>query len=79
MFQKNDFWKFKKIGKHFNIFVYLIKIPCQSKEFPLSKQFPSFSPTPPFLEKIFYLHRYSQIWRTQLPLHKGEGRKVPTM
>ena len=47
---ENRFWKFTKIGKYFNIFVFFIKILCQSKDSSLSKQ-SSFSLTPPFLEK----------------------------
>ena len=53
------------------IFLLFIKISCQSKEFSaLSKQ-PSFSLTPPFLEKIFHPHLYCQIRGTQSLLYKG--------
>ena len=34
---------------------------------PFSKQFP-FSPTPPFLEKIYHPHPYCHTWGTQTPL-----------
>ena len=34
---------------------------------PFSKQFP-FSPTPPFLEKIYHPHPYCHTWGTQPPL-----------
>ena len=34
---------------------------------PLSTQFP-FSPTPPFLEKIYHPHPYCHTWGTQPPL-----------
>ena len=52
-----------------NYFVICKKIWCQSKEPPppFSKQFP-FSPTPPFLEKIYHPHPYCHTWGTQTPL-----------
>ena len=37
---------------------------------PLSKQFP-FSPTPPFLEKIYHPHPYCHTWGTQDSFIKG--------
>ena len=41
---------------------------------PLSKQSPPFSPTSPFLEKIFHTHPYYQICETQsTPFIKGGG------
>ena len=48
------FENLKKLESVVNSFAFSIKISCQSKEFPLSKQSPLFSPTPPFLEKIFH-------------------------
>ena len=62
--------KKKKLQIIVNIFVFFIKISCQSKESPLSKQSP-FSPTPPFLEKIFHPHPYCQIRGSQYLLYKG--------
>ena len=63
----------EKLESIVNIFLLFIKISCQSKEFSaLSKQ-PSFSLTPPFLEKIFHPHLYCQIRGTQSPLYKGGG------
>ena len=56
-----------------NYFVICKKIWCQSKEPPLpplSKQFP-FSPTPPFLEKIYHPHPYCHTWGTQDSFIKG--------
>ena len=41
-------WKFKKIGKLFNMLLFFIKISCRSKKSPLSKQY-TFSLTPPII------------------------------
>ena len=57
----------KKLESIVDSFVFCIKISCQSKESPLSKESPSFSPTPPFLEKIFHLHPYCQTTGSQSP------------
>ena len=58
LFQKNDFENFKKTGKHFNIFVFLIKTSCQSKESPLQSNYS-------FLENIFHPQPQFQITGTQ--------------
>ena len=47
-----SFW-YSSLSWKFNITV---------KNPPLSKQSPFFSPTPPFLEKIFHPHLYCKIW-----------------
>ena len=45
-----------------NIFVFFIKISCQSKESSLSKQFLPLVQPLPVLEKIFHPHPYCQIY-----------------
>ena len=47
-------WKLKKNGKHFNIFVFFIKLLCQSKESPLSKN--SLLYSNPFLSRKKYFN-----------------------
>ena len=65
------FWKFKEIGNSFNIFVFFIK-KFMSKQiiYPFLHN-PLFSPTPPFLEKLFHLHPYcknsSPLWLYTAP------------
>ena len=51
--KKNSFENLKKFQSFVNIFVFFIKVSCQSKEPPLSKQSFPFGARPPFLEKIF--------------------------
>ena len=51
-FKKYNFENLKKLQNIVNIFLFFIKISCQSKEFPLSKQSP-FTSTPPFPENYF--------------------------
>ena len=58
IFHKTNFEKLKKLESIVNIFVFFVKISCQRKE----------SPRLPFLRKIFHLHPYCQIRRTQCPL-----------
>lgn len=68
MFQKNWFWKFKKFGKHLNIFCRFYKN-FMLKNPPFLCNFP-FSPTTLFLEKIFHFHPYCQVLETRSPLWK---------
>ena len=63
-FKQNHFENLKKLQSIVNIFVFFVKISCQSKESPLSKQSP-FSPIPSFLEKIFHPHPYCKIRESQ--------------
>ena len=71
-------WKLKKNGKHFNIFVFFIKLLCQSKESPLSKN--SLLYSNPFLSRKKYfnpmLHKVttSQPYTKSVPpLYRGSG------
>ena len=41
----------KNVTEHFNIFVFFMKISCQSEESPSFLTIPLYSPIPPFLEK----------------------------
>ena len=62
---KNWFWKFEKIGKHFNIFVFCNKnFMSKQKIPPFSKQ-PPLCSNPPFLHKIVHSHPSYQIWEAQ--------------
>ena len=68
MFQKNDFWKFLKIGKHFHIFVYFIKIWWRSKESPPFLNNPPFSPIPPLWKKYFIPTLIAKLKKLNPPL-----------
>ena len=71
--------KLLKIPKNwkalFLMFLSFFKKICQSEEppLPLSKQFPPFSPIPPFLEKIFHPHPNFQIRGSQPPFPFVKG------
>ena len=62
----------KKMQSTVNTFAFFIEFMSKQRN-PLSKQSLPFSPTPPFLEKIFHCHPYCQIRGSQFPLYKGEG------
>ena len=65
----------EKIGEHFNIFVFYIKISCQSKESLLSKRSHLYSPTFPYLEKIYFLPTLSAKLEelNQSPMQRSGG------
>ena len=65
-------WEFKKTGKHCKYFCLLYKnFKSKQKISPFLNN-PTFSSTPPFLEKIFHPHTYCQIRGTQSPLWEFE-------
>ena len=70
---KMDLENSKKLESIVNIFVFCIKFSCQSKESSLFKQSLPFSPTPPFLEKIFHPTLITKLEQVNPPLCKGGG------
>ena len=77
--KKNNFENFRKLQGIVNIFVFFIKISCQSKESPFLNNPPLVQPLPflkkyfiptLFLEKIFHPR---QIRGSQSSPYKGEG------
>ena len=69
---KMDLENSKKLESIVNIFVFCIKISCQSKESSLFKQSLPFSPTPPFLEKVFHPTLITKLEQVNPPFVKGE-------
>ena len=45
-FQKHNVENLRNLKSLVNVFVFFVKIWCESKESPLSKQCPPFAPTP---------------------------------
>ena len=66
MFLKNNFENLKKLQSTVKIFAFFMKILCQRITPFLNN--PPFSPTSPFLEKIFHPREVSPP-----PIYKGSG------
>ena len=64
----------KNLQSIVNIFIFFIKILCQSKEYPLPKQSPLI-PTLPLLEKIFHPYpcQIAKLEEVNPPLFRKDG------
>ena len=72
IFHKTNIKNSKKTGKHYNFFCLLYKNFMSKQRIPPNNS--PFTPTPLFLEKIFYPSPFFQIRGTQSPRWKeGEG------